>query len=135
MLTEPKQQAVNQCEVAGSLATIQRVYQMLPPLIQKMEYSTFTIKEAYDEILKLDFKDDCVGIGPYIKKRSMPTETLKASRKNVSPALYADLQRCQPTSAAVERSFSVLNNVLRKDRPFLPENVEKYLRLYYNKHN
>lgn len=128
--------AVNQ---PGSLVTIQRVYQVLPPLIQKMEATTYTIKEAYDDISKLDLKDDCVGIGTYIKKRLNANSDLESivrlQRKNVSPALYADLQRCQPTSAPVERSFSMLNNLLRKDRPFLPENVEKYLCLYYNKHN
>ena len=33
----------------------------------------------------------------------------------------------QPTTAAVERSFSILGKLFRKDRKFLPENVEKYL--------
>ena len=37
-----------------------------------------------------------------------------------------------PTTAAVERSFSLLAKLLAKDRHFLPSNVEKYLCVYYN---
>ena len=55
------------------------------------------------------------------------------TQENVSPALYAELQCYQLTSTAVERCFSMLVKLLRKDRQFLPENVEKYLSLHYNK--
>ena len=91
------------------------------------------------KVKTLDLKQDCVDIGSYIKKRMLQNSDLgnivdlKQKKKNVSPALYAELQCCQPTSTAVERSFSMLGNLLRKDRQFLPENVENYLSLYYNK--
>ena len=40
---------------------------------------------------------------------------------------YALLQKAQPASAAVERSFSMLSIFLRKDRNF----VKKYMMLYF----
>ena len=36
----------------------------------------------------------------------------------INPTSYALLQKPQPTSAAVERSFSMLSKLLRKDRNF-----------------
>ena len=129
--------AVNDAKVAESLVKIQRDYQELPRLIEKMEGSKYTLKEAHDDVTTLDFKQDCVGIGAYITKRMRKNcdveNIIKSEQENVSPAVFAELQCCQPTSSAVERSFSMLGKILRKDRPFLPENVSKYLCLYYNK--
>ena len=75
--------------------------------------------------------------GSYIKKRMMKNcdvdTIVRMKQHGVSPAVYAQLQCCQPTTAAVERSFSILGKLLSKDRHFLPENVGKYLSLYYNK--
>ena len=48
------------------------------------------------------------------------------------PTCYAQLQNAQPTSAAVEKSFSVLSKLLRKDRNFDIKNVKKYMMQYYN---
>ena len=129
--------AVNNSKVAESLIKIQRDYVMLPKLIQKMESSKYTIWEAHTDILTLDLKQDCVDIGSYIKKRMLQNSDLAniigVKQENVSPAVYAELHCCQPTSTAVERSFSMLEKLLRKDPQFLQENVEKYLSLYYNK--
>ena len=102
-----------------------------------MENSKYTIKAAYEDITKIYLKEDCVKIGSYIRKRmeknSDISNIVKLQKDGVSPATYAQIQNCQPTSASVERSFSMLRKLLRKDRPFLPENVEKYLSFYYNK--
>ena len=104
--------AVNDPSVAGSLAQIQREYQVLPKLIQKMESSKYTLKEAHTDISSLEFQEDSVGIGAYIKKRMIKNSDvdciINLKRENASPALYAELQCCQPTSASVERSFSML---------------------------
>ena len=43
---------------------------------------------------------------------------------------YTELQRCQLTFAGVERFFLMLGKMLRKDKPFLLGNVEKYLCTY-----
>ena len=46
----------------------------------------------------------------------------KMSRQEVAPAVFCLLQRRQPTTAAVERSFSRLNKLLAEDQNFLPKN-------------
>ena len=129
--------AVNDCNIAESLVKIQRDYQELPKLIKQMESSKYTLLEAHADISAVDLKQDCVGIGAYLKKRMLKNKDVKAivslQKEGVSPALYAELQCCQPTSASVERSFSMLGKLLRKDRPFLSVNVNKYLSVYYNK--
>ena len=51
----------------------------------------------------------------------------------IDPTSYALLQKAQPTSAAVERSFFMLSKLLRKDRNFDVKKVKKYMMLYYNK--
>ena len=51
----------------------------------------------------------------------------------IDPTSYTLLQKAQPTSAAVERSFSMLSKLLRKDRNFDVKNVKKYMMSYYNK--
>ena len=38
----------------------------------------------------------------------------------------------QSTTASVERSFSVLNKLLAKDKNFLPQNVKHYMCVHYN---
>jgi len=129
--------AVNDWKVRESLVKIQRDYQVLPQLIKRMENSKYTIKAAYEDITKIDLKEDCAKIGSYIRKRmeknSDISNIVNLRKDGVSPATYAQIQNCQPTSASVERSFSMLRKLLRKDRSFLPENVEKYLSSYYNK--
>jgi len=58
---------------------------------------------------------------------------VKMIRPNISPELHAKLLNCQATSYTVERIFSMLGNLLAKDRHFSPKNVWKYLALYVNK--
>ena len=48
------------------------------------------------------------------------------------PAVYHILQNSQPTSASVERSFSILKKLLAKDRNFKVENVQHYMILHFN---
>jgi len=50
-------------------------------------------------------------------------------RPNISPELYAKFLNCQATSYTVEGSFSMLGNLLAKDRHFYPKTVWKYLAL------
>ena len=47
------------------------------------------------------------------------------SCQEVAPAVYCLLLRCPPTTAAVERSFSMLNKLFAKDKKFLPKNVKR----------
>ena len=44
----------------------------------------------------------------------------------IDPTSYAILQKAKPTSAAVDRLFSMLSKLLTKDRKFDVKNVTKY---------
>ena len=53
-------------------------------------------------------------------------------REDISLTVYHMLQNYQPTSASVERSFSMLKNLLAKDRNFKVENVRHYMIIHFN---
>ena len=57
----------------------------------------------------------------------------KMANSNLSPEDYANLISCQATRCSVERSFSMLNKLLGKDRNFNPENIKNYIIAIYNK--
>ena len=100
--------AVNDPNVAKLLAEIHRDHQVLPKMIQKIENSKYIIKGAHADISALDLKEDCVGISAYIKKRMLKNcdmeNIVNLKQEDISPALYAELQCCQPTTAAVRCS-------------------------------
>ena len=54
------------------------------------------------------------------------------SRQEVAPAVCGLRRRCQPSKAAAERSFSMLSNLLAKDRNFLPKNGKYNKCVHYN---
>ena len=101
--------AVNDPNVAKLLAEIHRDDQVLPKMIQKIESSKYIIKEVHADISALDLKEDCVGISAYIKKRMLKNCDIEnidnLKQEDISPALYTELQCCQPTTAAVEWSL------------------------------
>lgn len=136
-IVENAKTAVNCASVAESLMKVKRDYENLPKLIQKFEASTFTISEAHAELHNINLQEDTAQICGYLKRRLEKNADLdaiiKMEKQEIPPALYAELHRCQPTSASVERSFSMLNKMLRKDRPFLPSNVVNYITVLYNK--
>ena len=77
----------------------------------------------------MQFDDDACAIKNYIKKRlsNSDLETIiNYTNLTIDPTSYALLQKTQSTSAAVNRSFSTLSKLLRKDRNFDVENVKKY---------
>ena len=83
----------------------------------------------------LDFGKDTCNINQYIKKRIQNndiSEIINMERQDISPAVYHMLQNFQPTSASVERSFSMLKKLLAKDRNLKVENVRHYMILHLN---
>ena len=54
------------------------------------------------------------------------------SRQEDGPGVYGLRQRCHPTKAVAERSFSMLNKLLAKDKNFLPKNVKHNMCVHYN---
>ena len=101
-----------------------------------LEGSACTITKAYELLKNMQFDDDPCAIKDYINKRLFNSDLetiINCTNLTIDPTSYAVLQKAQPTSAAVERSFSMLNKLLRKDRNFDVKNVKKYMMLYYNK--
>ena len=92
------------------------------------------MKAAY-ALTKIDFRQDPCSIGPYLQKRTAKNEIfdiVNCIQDEVAPITYAHLEKCQASSASVERSFSMLSKLLAKDRNFKPENIKMYLVLHYN---
>ena len=113
-------------------------YQTLAANVEFLEGSACTITKAYRLLKNMQFDDDPCAIKNYIKKRlsNSDLETIiNCANLTTDPTRYALLQQAQPTSDAVERSFSMLSKLLRKDRNFDVKNVEKYMMLYYNKNS
>ena len=121
--------------LAGQLLKIKDQYECLVKLIEKMESAKYTIKEAVQAIQELDFGEDTCNINQYIKTRMQNndiSEIIKMKRQNISTAVYHMLQNFQPTSAFVERSFSMLKKLLAKDKSFKVKNVRHYMILHFN---
>ena len=84
----------------------------------------------------MQFYDYPCTVKDYITKRLSNSDleiTINCTNLAIDQTSYAQLQKAQPTAAAVERSFSVLSKLLRKDRNFDVKNVKNYMMLYYNK--
>ena len=127
--------AVNDEKLTSQLTEISQSYSGLTNLILKMESCTYTVQEAYDDINSLDLGSDPLQLRKYIKKRLEKNDVktiVEQSRPDISPALYAKLLKCQPTSASVERSFSLLKSIVRPNRNFADANIAYYMKLYLN---
>ena len=111
-------------------------YRTLAANVGLLEKSACTITKAYGLLKNMRFDNDPCAIKVYINKRlsNSDLETIiNCTNLTIDPASYELLQKAQPTSAVVERSFSMLNKLPRKDRNFDVKNVKKYMMLYYNK--
>lgn len=130
-------EAVSDKSVCGEIVEIQRCYHVLSEIIQKFEQNSFTIRDASSVLADIDFDSDPCCLSEYLNKRlqgnSGLQEIMKMENENISPSQYNFLQNCPPSSAAVERSFSQLKNMMASNRPFLPMNVENYFLILHNK--
>ena len=121
--------------LAGQLLKIKNQFECPVKLIEKMESVKYTIKEAVQAIQEIDFGEGTCYINQYIKKimqNNNISEIINLERQDISPAVYHMLQNSQPTSASVERSFSMLKKLSAKDRNFKVENVRHYMILHFN---
>ena len=91
-------------------------------MIQKIESSKYIIKGVHTDISALDLKEDCVGISAYIKKCMLKDcdmeNMINLKQEDISPALYAELQCCQPTTDAVDGHFRCSANYFVKTDNF-----------------
>ena len=79
------------------------------------------ITEAYGLLKNMQFDDDPCAIKNHIKKRlsNSDLETIiNCTNLTIDPTSYVLLQKVQPTSAAIERSFSMLSKLLEKRQKF-----------------
>ena len=135
MLVRRAKEAVLDEGRAASLIQIERCYKCLAELVLQLESSDCTIERAFKKINSLDFGSDPCVIKNYLEKRLKKNDIeiiMTAERPDIAPATYAKLLNCQPTSAAVERIFSMLNKMLAKDKNFNPQNVKNCITLHYN---
>ena len=103
------------------------LYRTLAANVKLLEGSACTITEAYGLLMNMEFNDDPCAIKNYIKKRLSNSDletTINCTNLTIDPTNYALLQKAQPTSAAVERSYSMLSKLLRKNRNFDVKNVK-----------
>ena len=88
----------------------------------------FAITEANGLLKIIQFDDDPRAIKDYILKKRLSNSDLETiincTDLTIDPTSYALLQKAQQTSAAVERSFSMLSKLLRKDRNLDVKNVK-----------
>ena len=126
-------------QITENLLAIKRDYSVLVELLEKCQSTSYTMIAAHNDLQGLKLGMDCCGIKSYICKRlqNNPSflDIIELKRTDISPALYELLQKCQPTSISVERSFSILKKMLATDRNFKAENVEFYCMMLYNSSN
>ena len=135
LLVSRAKYAINVEDLVPDLVKINQ-YRTLAANVEFLKGSACTITEAYGLLKNMQFDDDPCAIKNYIKKRLSNSDletTINCTNLTIDPTSYALLQKAQPTSAAVQRSFSMLSKLLRKDRNFDVKNVKKYMMLYYNK--
>ena len=135
LLVSRAKDAIN---VEGLVSDLVKINQnrTLAANVEFLEGSACTITKAYGLLKYMQFDDDPCALKDYINKRlsNSDLETIiNCTNLTIDPTSYALLQKAQPISAAVERSFSMLNKLLRKDRNLDVKNVKKYMMLYYNK--
>lgn len=135
VLVENAKKALDK-NLTSDLVQLQSCYRGILTVIEKIESKAYSIKDAVKEIYDSNFGEDPVGIKEYILKRISKNDIIDIvdmKRENISPSLYAKLLNCQATSCDVERSFSLMENLLEKYRNFKKENIKYYMICLYNK--
>ena len=125
LLVSRAKDAINVEGLVSDLVKINQ-YRTLAANVEFLEGSACTITKAYGLLKNMQFDDDPCAIKDYINKRlsNSDLETTNCTNLTIDPTSYALLEKAQPTSAAVARSFSMLNKLLRKDRNFDVKNVK-----------
>lgn len=135
LIMKKAKQAVAQPGLPVSLMELKRSYASLADLVIQFESDKMTIESAYRQVQALDLGVDPCQVKLYLHKRlekNEITDIINLTRPGISRTMYGKLRQCLPTSAAVERSFSMLNKMMSKDRNFNAENVRKYIVLHFN---
>ena len=138
-LVERAKEATVDQDVFSQLRQIFSNYQEIASLIKEITNFSNTIVAAVEAIQNLCFNDDPCQIKQYIQNRlAARSDILKivngsaAKLPEHSLAEIALLQGAQPTSTFMERSFSILKNLLSPGCNFDKDNAYYYLVMEYN---
>ena len=110
--------AINVKDLVEDLVKINQ-YQTLAANVEFLEGSAYAITEAYRLLKNMQFDNDRCAIKDYIKKRLSDSDfetIINCTNLTIDSTSYTLLQKSQPISAAVERSFSMLSKLLRKKK-------------------
>ncbi len=127
--------SLRNANLAADIVAIARCYGFLVTIIPRIENSSYTIREAFNGIMNLDFLEDPCQIKTYMLQcmsANEMKEIVAMERADISPVVFAMLQNAQPTTTSDEREFSLVGNVYTDDRPFQPQSVSAYMQLLYN---
>ena len=86
-------------------------YLTLAANVEFLEGSACTITETYGLLRNIQFDDDLCAIQDYIKKRLCISDLetiINCTNLTIDPTSYAQWEKTQPISTAVERLFSML---------------------------
>ena len=133
-LVERAKEAIADQDVFSELRQIFSNYREIAVLIKEITNSLNTIVAAVEAIQNLCSNDDPCQIKQYIQKRlAAGSDILKiADGSAVKLPEHSPAKVAQPTSASVERCFSILKNLLSPGRNFDQNNVYSYLVTEYN---
>ena len=122
LLVSRAKDAINVEDLVPDLVKINQ-YRTLAANVEFLEGSACTITKAYGLLKNMQFDDDPCAIKKGLSNSDLET-IINCTNLTIDPTSYALLEKAQPTSAAVERSFSMLSKLLRKDRNFDVMNVK-----------
>ena len=108
LLVSQAKEAIN---VDGLVPDLVHINQHRTPAtnVELFEASNCTMTKGYELLKNMHFLDELCSIQAYIKKRLSKSdlEAIKnCTNLAIAPTNYALLQKAQPTSASVERSFN-----------------------------
>ena len=135
LLVSRAKEAINIDGLVQALVRINRC-RTLATNVELLEANDCTMTEAYKLLKNMHFLDEPCSIQAYIKKRLSNSDleaVINCANLAIAPTTNALLQKAQPTSAAVEQSFSMQSKLLQKDKNLEIKNVKKHILMCFNK--
>ena len=137
VIVRKAKEAVNEPGVERELTLINKCYGVTLDALEKLEGKEINIENAVKIVTTLRFFEDPCKLKVYIEKRLNRNDIKNIVNDDymsgkISPEARVMLWNCQPTTIDVERSFSMLGKLLRKERNFKDSNINNYMVIYYN---
>ena len=125
LLVSSAKDTINGNDLVPDLVSINQ-YRTLAANVEVLDASDFTMTEAYGLLKNMQFDDLCA-IKVNIKKRLSNSDLgaiTNCTNLTIAPTSYTLLQKTQPTSAPIKRSFLMLSKLMQKDRNFDVKNIK-----------